>query len=746
MVALILSLPGILFGQYVEVEPNNTREQANILSLGDSSIISAEFASTGDVDYFTFVLHDTCMYYLTSVENNVGVAPNIELYFEGNPVNLLTSNVGSRNGNGNFRLSGYVPGASGRYYVKVFNTEFTQGAYKIRFAGGRGQDELMIHEPDNTISFASIADILAEADTLYGAIFPANDIDFYKISGIEGNQYTIGTTPVLDLHVRDADTFITLQDIRGNVIKENDDVGTVSTSSGPVNCTYSSMTGIFPATADYYISVRSYYNENFGQTISETHPPMGEYGIYYLASEPEPPEIQARYPHVELPTLNSILVQWNTINPEPTQLLWGPDETCNTVIQKDEFVQEHLVKISGLDPESKYYYRVILEGDTTDCEYFYTANPSTTKRVKFFVIGDTGSPYPGVSSTEEQFQVTEKILMRDYDFGLHAGDVNQGVGEEYDFIFYKGYKDVLKNAPIFTSIGNHDTYHDDAQTYLRSFNLPHNNPDSTERYYSFNYGHAHFIALDTNIPYYPGSPQHDWLKQDLESDKRGETMWTFIYFHHPPWSEGWPGYPGEISVRNELVPLFEQYNVDMVFNGHTHDYERGLLNGVYYIITGAGGCSLEPGEQYYDHEHVTVRVCEFHFTYIKLYDKSLELVAINKDGQKIDELLIEKQTSEVDEDDLLTGNELPSDFNLFNNYPNPFNQSTLILYNLAQPIHVRIDVYSILGEKVRTIVNDFQSTGNHKIKFDASEFSSGIYFYCMKAGNFVQQKKMLFIQ
>ena len=227
---------------------------------------------------------------------------------------------------------------------------------------------------------------------------------------------------------------------------------------------------------------------------------------------------------------------------------------------------------------------------------------------------------------------------------------------------------------------------------------------------------------------------------------RSETMWTFVYFHHPPWSEGWPGYPGEINVRKILVPLFEQYHVDMVFNGHTHDYERGLRNGVYYIITGGGGCSLEPGIQAYDFDHVTVRVNEFHFTYIKLYDKSLQLVAINKDGQKIDELNFEKQTTRVNNDKLLTGENSPVDFQLYDNYPNPFNESTVISYNLTQTTNVRVDVYSTLGQKVRTIVNENQSVGHHKVEFNASGLPSGVYFYQIQAGNFMHQKKMLLMR
>ena len=127
---------------------------------------------------------------------------------------------------------------------------------------------------------------------------------------------------------------------------------------------------------------------------------------------------------------------------------------------------------------------------------------------------------------------------------------------------------------------------------------------------------------------------------------RAETKWTIVYFHKPPWSEGWPEYPGEIGVRTNLVPLFEQYDIDLVFNGHTHDYERGILNDVCYVITGGGGCSLEPGGQYYDYDHVTVRVCEYHFTYISISGNTLQLEAINKDGVEIDNLVINKENKQ----------------------------------------------------------------------------------------------------
>ncbi len=745
-----LLIPVILLGQDGEIEPNNTIQEANELSLGDRAILAAQFHSVLDVDYFAVDWLKTNMYYVTSIESDKNVTPYIELYYENNPTNLLSSDISGRNGNRNFRLSGYVPPYNGRYYLKVYDANHSLGAYKIRVAGGRGHSDLIVHEPDNSIGMAAYTNLLNEADTTYGALYPANDIDYYRISANAGARYVIGTMPILDLQPRDTDSYIYLLNNSGSILNENDDLGTVATPSGNVNCTFSQMKGVFPITSTYYIAVRSYYNTNYGQIINESNPPMGEYALYYLADESPSAVAFARYPHVECPTTNSILVQWNTLIAQPTVLRWGETEDCPNTISFPEETNDHLVKISGLAADKKYFYQVLAENDSSAVEYFYPAKPVFNKLVKLFVISDS-SPYSGGGSSPEQLAVAAQIMKKDYDFGLHAGDVNQHRGEEYDLVFFEPYKDILKNKTLFTCIGNHDNYQDGAQTYLASFNLPHNNPDSTERYYSFNYGHVHCIALDTNIPYYSGSPQKEWFIQDLQSELRKQTMWTVVFFHHPPWSEGWPDFPGEIEVRNELVPLFEQYKVDIVFNGHTHDYERGLLNGVYYIISGGGGAPLEEGIQAYDYDHVTVWINQHHFTYLRFFDKELEVQAINKDGQIIDLFYAEKETSEVDGKHLAMKEVIPENYQLFQNYPNPFNHSTTIKFAMKHAGSVEVNVFDIHGQLVKNIVAGFANTGIFQVDWDGTNnsgevVSSGVYFIQLKTANFKQTQSAIFLK
>jgi len=92
-----------------------------------------------------------------------------------------------------------------------------------------------------------------------------------------------------------------------------------------------------------------------------------------------------------------------------------------------------------------------------------------------------------------------------------------------------------------------------------------------------------------------------------------------------------------------------------------------------------------------------------------------------------------------------------SEFKLYQNYPNPFNPSTTISYSIpgnvkSETANVKLDVYDILGNKVATLVNKLQTEGNYKIKFDASNFASGIYLYKLNYGSFMQTKKMLLIK
>jgi hypothetical protein len=93
-----------------------------------------------------------------------------------------------------------------------------------------------------------------------------------------------------------------------------------------------------------------------------------------------------------------------------------------------------------------------------------------------------------------------------------------------------------------------------------------------------------------------------------------------------------------------------------------------------------------------------------------------------------------------------TNNIIPNQYSLSQNYPNPFNPETTIKYALPRDVKVLIKIYDILGREVQTLVNEFKKAGYYEIKFNGSNFASGVYFYRIESGDFVVSKKMVLIK
>jgi tartrate-resistant acid phosphatase type 5 len=215
--------------------------------------------------------------------------------------------------------------------------------------------------------------------------------------------------------------------------------------------------------------------------------------------------------------------------------------------------------------------------------------PTVQAPIRFAVIGDYGS------GNENAHQVAELVKSWQPDFILTTGDnnypdgsretIDHRIGQFYhEYIHpYRGsYGKGAEQNRFFPTLGNHDWMSESAQPYFDYFELPNN-----ERYYDFTWGAGHFFALDSdsNEPDGVGrsSRQAQWLQEQLLAST---LPWQIVYMHHPPYSSGKRG-----AVDWMRWP-FREWGVDVVLCGHDHFYERLVVDGLVYLINGAGGGGL----------------------------------------------------------------------------------------------------------------------------------------------------------
>lgn len=307
-----------------------------------------------------------------------------------------------------------------------------------------------------------------------------------------------------------------------------------------------------------------------------------------------------RAPYLQSLSQDSTLIAWIASDPGQPAVDYGetPDYG-QTVLARSEG-RRRVATLRGLAPGNRYYYRVragervLAEGPRYT---FQTDAGPADRSFNFFVSGDIGS-----SSGVQKF-TAGGILNADPlpELGILCGDIvyNKGLSRNYDERLMRPWQDIFCSIPVWPALGNHDWGSDPRDNWRQEWYLPNN-----EHYYSFNYGNAHFIALDTregNL--YDRGNQVRWLEQDLAAN--ANAGWIFVYYHHPGITCTYK--KNNDAVIESFLPLFDRYRVDVVFNGHAHTYERlyPIYNGVpvnkeqdprytdpqgtIYIVSGAGG-------------------------------------------------------------------------------------------------------------------------------------------------------------
>ena len=387
----------------------------------------------------------------------------------------------------------------------------------------------------------------------------------------------------------------------------------------------------------------------------------------------------------------------------------------------------YTVKLLNLEPGKVFYYQVIKNQNTV-----FSSEGKALKAVnqpyRFIAFGDIGA------NKREQKDIAMQAFKSRPDFVAVTGDIvyNRGLISEYDSKFWPIYNaekpdsngvPMMASIPFVSSPGNHDietrdlNRYPEALAYYMFWSQPLNGPTKEEgsalvpklianeenrssflksagsKYpamanFSFDYGNAHWTILDSN-PYVDWTNKEilDWVEKDLASAKN--STWHFVMFHHPGFNSSRAHY--EQQHMRLLSPIFEKGNVDVVFNGHVHNYQRsypltfkpegigsliatedltkargrvvsgkwvldkkfdGKKNkepkGIIYLVSGAGGNSLYNIDQTADTDSwmkfTNKFVSNVHsFTLVDVNDKVLEIKQVSAKGTILDKFIVEKK-------------------------------------------------------------------------------------------------------
>ncbi|NQY66642.1 MAG: metallophosphoesterase, partial [Flavobacteriales bacterium] len=308
-----------------------------------------------------------------------------------------------------------------------------------------------------------------------------------------------------------------------------------------------------------------------------------------------------RGPYLQLGTSSSVIIKWRTDSATFGIVNYGTSlGALNSSVSDTVVNTDHELMLSGLTPNTKYYYdiadssSIILVADTN---MYYMSSPTigTSQFTRAWILGDAGwfwGPQTAAKNAYYNYVDTVSINPGQTDMVLLLGDnaYDDGTDTEYQTGLFDPYVDMFKKSVTWSCIGNHDGYSafSNSQTgpYYDIFTFPTAGEaggvaSGTEAYYSFDYGNIHFIVLESNSMSL-NQTQKDWLLMDIQATTQD---WIIALYHHGPYTHGTHNSDtesGHVNMRDFIQPTLEAYGIDVGLAGHSHVYERTFfINGHY---------------------------------------------------------------------------------------------------------------------------------------------------------------------
>jgi predicted phosphodiesterase len=351
-------------------------------------------------------------------------------------------------------------------------------------------------------------------------------------------------------------------------------------------------------------------------------------------------------PYLQFVTQDGITVMCETSRPSTLTVRHGETGAVERAARTEAPRTLHEIRLTDLPIESPWFYQVAARDDRGQ----EIESPVLTFQTA--VREDTPFGFAVISDTQDNPAVSGRIAAHAFgqrpNFLLIPGDLVGAGTQKTDWTheFFPSMGDLVARVAFFPVLGNHEQ---DARHYYDYVSVP-----APEHRYTFRYGNAQFFVVDTNRDVSEGSEQHTWLAQELAAST---ATWKFATHHHPAYSSDendygdmWTGKSthGDLRVR-ALTALYDAHDVDIVFNGHIHSYERTwpvhagkvVRDGTIYMITGGGGGGLETPGPIKPWFQNNVRRGH-HYCTVSIAGRVLELKTFDLENRLFDLLKIEK--------------------------------------------------------------------------------------------------------
>ena len=365
-------------------------------------------------------------------------------------------------------------------------------------------------------------------------------------------------------------------------------------------------------------------------------------------------------PYLQNATPNSIHILWETDSNTESIVEWGmyiflTEMTTGSSINNYGSSRIHSVQLTGLEPETRYYYRVVYDENYSGVYNFITPpEPSSENSFRIIAMSDMQRD----SSNPNKFNEIIHDGIIDYISEEHSDDlaaelamvlvtgdlvVTGGSYYQWQDHFFGPSEDLFSYVPMYPVFGNHEQNTD---YFIRYFHMPDNGtPGYEEHWYYTDYSNLRVIGLDSNGGYQVQA-QLDWLETVLQDACSNNNIdFVFAQLHHPYKSELWT--PGESNYTGDVIQRMENFSDEcgkpsIHFFGHTHGYSRGQSqdhNHLWVNVATAGGAIDYWGEwPQADYDEFTVTQDEWGFVIVDIQageDPQFELKRISRGDEYV---------------------------------------------------------------------------------------------------------------